>query len=622
MSSAAVEQRYFAQEAWLGPSYRNQSEQRHLPSRPERELYGSQYFTGGLPTPPATKRMNVVSSAVAPSRGNFSGCAGSVNSYPDPYYTQTPQHATYTSQNHTQPSHQPKMNGFAGISMPVEDRAQEDEIASHLQIPASVNKSKGSLSEFCTEIASLFWFESAETLDYAEGLAVEDPTDRGLVADAVPSIGFRKWVTTILSTTQVGKNVILLGLLFIYRLKQFNPGVSGKRGSEFRLLTIALMLGNKFLDDNTYTNKTWAEVSGISVTEIHIMEVEFLSNMRYDLYVSAEEWLEWKAKLGRLGAFYEKAKRFGSRMTPVPVTPTIPPSPRSLLLPSPPSNHSAKTSVSIPGRTYATLPNPGLNAPQLQTSPSRGHRFGSEDILNSRKRSLDLGSDEPAAKRHQQASSQYAPRPEQLLQAYPPINAGPVSGRPMAHVRNMPSSNSVLPRLPMPRLPLSLNTLPENHLAPLQLPGTRALANVYPPSTTSSWSNPVTPIGQPDLFQHPMPSLGDFSRNHSNAGSVRTSPNGYANVTPVHQGLSPSYFLTNRQSPYRPVRYVNTLLHPPPTTALQNHTRNFGHDQMHYQPLSKIDFETRTGRVPYQQVEGYHQSNANTPLTQKYPYHP
>src|ERR1700742_670238 len=68
-----------------------------------------------------------------------------------------------------------------------------------------------------------------------------------------------------------------------------------------------LLTSRLVLDDNTYTNKTWAEVSGISVTEIHIMEEEFLSNMRYDLFASAEEWSLWKTKLGRLGAFYQKA---------------------------------------------------------------------------------------------------------------------------------------------------------------------------------------------------------------------------------------------------------------------------------------------------------------------------
>lgn len=125
------------------------------------------------------------------------------------------------------------------------EKSKINSIASHLQIPESVNKSKGSLAEFAAEITCLFWFESAATLEYAEQLLADALPHRGLVPDATPSIGFRKWVTTILSTTQVGKNVVLLALMFIYRLKKFNPYVSGKRGSEFRLLTIALMLGNK-----------------------------------------------------------------------------------------------------------------------------------------------------------------------------------------------------------------------------------------------------------------------------------------------------------------------------------------------------------------------------------------
>jgi Cyclin len=126
--------------------------------------------------------------------------------------------------------------------------------------------------------------------------------------------------------------------------------VSGKRGSEFRLLTIALMLGNKFLDDNTYTNKTWAEVSGISVTEIHIMEVEFLSNMRYELFVSASEWKEWKNTLGRLGFFYEKALKFSS--TPAPMTPLS--QSFGVKLPSPPSTHHMHTQP-FPGPQAVTL---------------------------------------------------------------------------------------------------------------------------------------------------------------------------------------------------------------------------------------------------------------------------
>ena len=139
-------------------------------------------------------------------------------------------------------------------------------IASYLQIPATINNSKGSLPEFAAQvwrlpssssflnkesdphslqITCLFWFESSLTLQLVQDVRGTQMMATALSPDAVPTTGFRKWVTTILSMTQVSQNVILLALMFIYRLKVLNPGVKGKVGSEFRLLTVALMLGNK-----------------------------------------------------------------------------------------------------------------------------------------------------------------------------------------------------------------------------------------------------------------------------------------------------------------------------------------------------------------------------------------
>lgn len=114
-----------------------------------------------------------------------------------------------------------------------------------LQIPLSVNNSGGSLGEFAAQITCLFWFESTATLRRAEEWTNASSPVQRLVPDAIPTVSFRKWVVTILSTTQVTQNVILLALLFIYRLKTLNPTVKGKAGSEYRLLTVALMLGNK-----------------------------------------------------------------------------------------------------------------------------------------------------------------------------------------------------------------------------------------------------------------------------------------------------------------------------------------------------------------------------------------
>lgn len=90
----------------------------------------------------------------------------------------------------------------------------------------------------------LFWFESIDQLRKAETVQARPLTSR-LAELAKPSEQFRKWVYNVLSTTQVTQNVILLALLFIYRLKLSTPQIKGRGGSEYRLLTVALMLGNK-----------------------------------------------------------------------------------------------------------------------------------------------------------------------------------------------------------------------------------------------------------------------------------------------------------------------------------------------------------------------------------------
>jgi hypothetical protein len=137
----------------------------------------------------------------------------------------------------------------------------------NLQIPTCISPNGGDLADFTAQVGSLFrhaplldlsnsglsqitclfWFESIKTLEAAENIRNLPPNAavRRLTENALPVPGFKKWVHTVLSTTQVTQNVIILALMFIYRLKVKNPAVKGRAGSEYRLLTVALMLGNK-----------------------------------------------------------------------------------------------------------------------------------------------------------------------------------------------------------------------------------------------------------------------------------------------------------------------------------------------------------------------------------------
>jgi hypothetical protein len=349
--------------------------------------------------------------------------------------------------------------------------------------------------------------------------------------------------------------------------------------------------------------------------------------MRYDLYVSESEWAGWKVKLGKFGAFYEVASKFpstGELKSSGPLTPVSQTFPHKL--PSPPSAHHM--APLYPTNSYASLPNPIATAPHLPRSPSRHYRNPVLEQLE-RKRSMDFTTELPPAKRMYQAPSSISPdstvhTPSTSVEtpgsgsAYTPSSSASMTTFP----EDGRTAGSRVPRLPIPRIQTTTASL-NPHLAPISFPAPRAMSTVYP-NASQTWSQPATPVSAvppmpTNLYQNPIPNLGDNSRDHSNYASAQASPS-YGAVTPTRSGLSPSYFLTHRSSPYRPVRGVNTLLIPPPSASMQNATRNIPFDQMHYQPLSKTVTERRIGPVPYYQPDGW-QSNASTQLpVQPYGY--
>ncbi|CAO3599586.1 unnamed protein product [Absidia cylindrospora] len=111
------------------------------------------------------------------------------------------------------------------------------------------------------------------------------------------SPAFKRFCLQVLTATQLSESAVFLALKYIANLLESNPSIEGAEGSEYRLFIVALMLANKFLDDNTFTNKTWSEVSGMKVQDLNIMESEFLEALEYHLFVREEEYMTWKSIL-------------------------------------------------------------------------------------------------------------------------------------------------------------------------------------------------------------------------------------------------------------------------------------------------------------------------------------
>ncbi|KAF3398468.1 hypothetical protein F1880_005955 [Penicillium rolfsii] len=471
-----------------------------------------------------------------------------------------------------------------------------------LRVPSSINNSNGTLAEFAAQMTCLFWFEKTSKLQ-----AIEDRRDPvlSLVPEAFPTVGFQKWVTSILATTQVSQNVILLALLFIYRLKKFNSGVKGKKGSEFRLMTVALMLGNKYLDDNTYTNKTWAEVSGIAVQEIHIMEVEFLSNIRYDLFASKEKWAEWHSKLGLFSDYFNQASKLPAEGE-TPLMRFSPPrlqahSPLSKL-PSPPVDAYRPHSQPQPNwfGKLSGLPYSGTSSPvEAAVGGSRKRSRDDEEELHPLKRvAMTAAQTTPSSTISSATMSSVVPSlPPVLTPTSAPVGQASMVG----HVA----------RLPPPNLPAS-NAVPQSlpSSAGSQLPVPALMPTVY--NRNSNWAMQMPSSAVPSTMASSiynttaLPELGRHQNPYGiSSATVSPAVSAYSVNTP-QKHLSPSYFLANRNSPYRPVRSVHTLLIPPPSTSMQPQ-RSVPFDHMHYQPLSKSSADRKTGLLPYIHPETWNQ---------------
>lgn len=109
---------------------------------------------------------------------------------------------------------------------------------------------------------------------------------------------FYQWSHNMLSRTRLPAFAVLSALVYLHRLCSSpshanSSGLPVDPGSDYRVASTSVILANKFLDDNRFTNKTWSTVTGFSVPELTRMEVEFASSVAWNLSVSEDEWTDF-----------------------------------------------------------------------------------------------------------------------------------------------------------------------------------------------------------------------------------------------------------------------------------------------------------------------------------------
>jgi hypothetical protein len=337
------------------------------------------------------------------------------------------------------------------------------------------------------------------------------------------------------------------------------------------------------------------------------MEVEFLSNMRYGLLTSKDQWAEWLKKLASFHEYCELAERaemaaeMASRRQRVPTLPLNLSSPThrgfSSPLPSPTNVLPSSLQSATPSLT-AFSPNSAV----YNSNPNWHGSYQPTPVVSPLAAKPSLGVPSFSRKRSLEASEHTESAPKRSNRQTP------IS---MPRTAQQTPSNMESIRLPIPQLTLDTSqttAVPSAYpssstysqasvsLPPLG-PAVRAMATVYPNATTWSPQVPILATSGPQTPSYAAPSnYGTPTKRHSpgNLGLYASSPmtEPFHSHTPISN--SPSVYLQQRNSPYKPVRPVNTLNYPPPSIPLSEY--HLGSAQMHYQPLGRRN--VRSGIVP------------------------
>ncbi|KAI8093889.1 cyclin-domain-containing protein [Halteromyces radiatus] len=114
-------------------------------------------------------------------------------------------------------------------------------------------------------------------------------------ARSVPSISIHAYLTRILKYCPCANECFLAILVYFDRMAKPHPPsrtmpLRIDSYNVHRLIIAGVMIASKLFSDVFFTNTRYAKVGGLPVSELNVLEVEFLALNEYNLFVSVEEF--------------------------------------------------------------------------------------------------------------------------------------------------------------------------------------------------------------------------------------------------------------------------------------------------------------------------------------------
>ena len=118
----------------------------------------------------------------------------------------------------------------------------------------------------------------------------------------LPTISILDYLNRIVIFSNIEENTLISALIYIdtvakiKKISQFNV---------YKILFAAVLVALKFNEDEIYKNNYYAQIAGVSIEELLILENEFLKLIDFKLIISENTFNAYKLALERLNYKYE-----------------------------------------------------------------------------------------------------------------------------------------------------------------------------------------------------------------------------------------------------------------------------------------------------------------------------
>ena len=106
-------------------------------------------------------------------------------------------------------------------------------------------------------------------------------------SNTIPNISIYDYLIRIQTYSFIEKSTLILSLIYIDRLCQICK-LSLTFYNIHRILFAAILIAVKYNEDNFYDNKYYAEIAGVKIKELKIIEFTFVELINFKMYVSNE----------------------------------------------------------------------------------------------------------------------------------------------------------------------------------------------------------------------------------------------------------------------------------------------------------------------------------------------